>query len=74
MSFHIDRIEIIALRKLELVSKVLATKLSGTAGREQKCLADCLGQVLDRYEIEAAKRATIDVADGEVPAAAWERP
>lgn len=55
MAFHIEQIEVLALRKLELVSKALATKLSGEAGREQKCLADCLGQVLDRYEIEALK-------------------
>lgn len=56
MSFEIRRIEILALRKLELVSKALATKLSGEAGREQQCLANTLGTVLDRYEIEVASR------------------
>ena len=55
--FKIEPIEIFALRKLELVSKALATKLSGTAGREQRCLADTLGDVLDRYEIEQASKS-----------------
>lgn len=53
--FKIEPIEILALRKLELVSKALATKLGGASGREQKCLADVLTDVLDRYEIEAAR-------------------
>lgn len=48
--FKIETIELVALRKLHLVSKVLATKLSGTAAIEQECLADCLAEVLDRYE------------------------
>lgn len=52
MTFRIEPIEFIALRKLELVSKVLATKLSDGAGQEQQCLADTLGKVLDRWEIE----------------------
>lgn len=55
MAFRIQPIEIIALRKLALVSKCLATKLTGQASREQECLANVLVDVLDRYEIEAAK-------------------
>lgn len=57
MAFVIDPIELVALRKLELVSKTLATVLKGEAGREQKCLAGVLGDVLDRYQIEDAKPA-----------------
>ena len=55
MPFKIEPIEMMALRKLLLVSKALATKLSYAAGCEQKVLADTLGNVLDRYEIEAAQ-------------------
>ena len=55
MGFCIEPIEILALRKLALVSKALAVKLGGQAGREQDCLAQTLVDLLDRYEIEAAK-------------------
>jgi hypothetical protein len=55
MAFCISRIEMLALRKLHLVSRALASKLSGTASLEQDTLAKALGDVLDRYEIEAAK-------------------
>ena len=54
---RISPIEIIALRKLALVSKALATKLGGTAGREQDCLAQVLVDVLDRCEVAAAERS-----------------
>lgn len=53
--FEMSPLEILALRKLELVSKTLATKLPMPASVEQRCLADVLTDVLDRYEIEAAK-------------------
>lgn len=53
--FHIRPIELVALKKLELVSQALATKLTGEAGREQKCFADTLRDVITRYEIEAAR-------------------
>lgn len=55
MAFKISQIELIALGKLELVSQALASKLSGSAGREQKCLADTLHDVLTRYQIEASR-------------------
>lgn len=54
--FRISRIELLALRRLELVSKALATKLNGSPAREQKCLANTLSDVLDRYEINSAAR------------------
>ncbi len=54
--FHISPIELIALKKLSLVSKALATRLTGAAAREQDCLATVLREVIDRYEIEAAKK------------------
>lgn len=55
MAFKISPIEMLALKKLELVSQALATKLSYSAGLEQKCLADTLRDVLTRYQIEEAK-------------------
>ena len=52
--FRISPIEILALRKLELVAKALALKLGDyRAAREQAALAQALGDVLDRYEIHA---------------------
>ena len=61
--FQISAIELLALRKLELVSKALATKLTGDASREQECLARTLGDVLDRYQIHAARPATPAAGD-----------
>lgn len=55
MAFKISPIEMACLAKLEVVSQVLASKLSGPAGREQKCLADTLHEVLIRYRIEASR-------------------
>lgn len=54
-TIQIEHIEVVALRKLELVSKALATKLTGMAAKEQQCLAGVLGDVLDRIEIAAAR-------------------
>ena len=53
-TFRIEPIELLALRKLLLVSRALAKKLGGMAGVEQNALAQCLADVLDRYEIEVA--------------------
>lgn len=53
--FRISPIELLALKKLELVSQMLAEKLSGAASREQKCLADTLRDVIARYELADAK-------------------
>lgn len=54
---ELSPIEIMALRKLEIVSKALAQKLGGAAGREQLCLAQTLGDVLDRAEISGGLTA-----------------
>jgi len=56
-AFRIETIELIALRKLLIVSKALATKLGGRAAIEQRALADTLGRVLDRYEEAEAVHA-----------------
>lgn len=55
MTFRIRKPEIVALRKLALVSKALALQLKGTDRVKQSHLAQTLVDVLDRYEIETAK-------------------
>lgn len=57
IDFQISPIEMLALRKLYLVSKALATKLPHSSAREQDCLADTLREVLDRYELARVMRA-----------------
>lgn len=50
-------IELVALKKLSLVSHALAQKIGGRAGEEQKCLASVLDDVIRQIEINAAKAA-----------------
>jgi hypothetical protein len=47
-------IELVALKKLSLVSHMLAKKIGGSAGEEQKCLASVLDNVIRQLEIGAA--------------------
>lgn len=46
-------IEIIALKKLSLVSHALAEKIGGTAGREQTTLAKTLDDLIRQIELKA---------------------
>ncbi|HRH15747.1 MAG TPA: hypothetical protein PK225_15530 [Azonexus sp.] len=46
-------IDIIALKKLSLVSHALAGKIGGSAGDEQRCLATVLDDVIRKVEINA---------------------
>ena len=62
---EITPIEILALNKLYIVSKALAQKLGGSAGREQDCLADTLRDVLTRYEIARVEPLTARLQDNE---------
>jgi hypothetical protein len=50
-------IELIALKKLSLVSHALAEKIGGSVGREQTALATVLDNVIHQIEINAAKTA-----------------
>jgi len=51
-------IEMVALKKLAIVSHALAARLDGTAAREQACLASTLDDLLRQIEINhAAGRA-----------------
>lgn len=47
-------IDLIALKKLSLVSHGLASKIGGEAGREQKSLAGCLDDLIRKIELAAA--------------------
>ena len=46
-------IEIIALKKLTLVSYALAENLHGAAGSEQRTLAKCLEDLVRQIELKA---------------------
>jgi hypothetical protein len=55
-------IELTALKKLSLVSHALASKIPGEAGREQKCLASVLDDMIRAIEIAAASAPAPDEA------------
>lgn len=52
----ITGIELLALKKLSLVSHLLAEKIGGSAGQEQATLARTLDDVVRRIEISATQR------------------
>ncbi len=45
-------IEVLALKKLSLVSHALAEKIGGQSGREQKALADTLDDLIRQIELK----------------------
>lgn len=47
-------IELLALKKLSLVSHALAQKIGGQAGREQEVLAKTLDDLIRQIELKAA--------------------
>jgi hypothetical protein len=54
VTIEVQTIELVALKKLSLVSHALASKLGYRASEEQKCLATVLDDVIRRIEIAAA--------------------
>lgn len=54
VAISVTGIEMLALKKLSLVSHALASKLDYSAGQEQKTLAVVLDDVIRRLEIAAA--------------------
>lgn len=50
-------IDLIALKKLSLVSHALAEKIGGRAGEEQKALATVLDETIRKIELAAAMAA-----------------
>jgi len=57
VEIEIRGIELVALKKLSLVSHALAQKIGGRAGEEQKTLATVLDDVIRQIEINAARSA-----------------
>jgi hypothetical protein len=53
VTVSISGIEILALKKLSIVSHALADKIGGSAGREQSTLAKTLDDLLRQIEIKA---------------------
>lgn len=51
VTITIRGIELLALKKLSLVSHALASKLGASAGQEQKCLASTLDDLIRQIEI-----------------------
>ena len=56
VKIEVRGIELIALKKLSLVSHALAKKIGGRAGEEQTCLATVLDDVIRQIELSAATR------------------
>lgn len=57
VSVTVRGIELLALKKLSLVSHALAQKIGGEAGREQKVLASTLDDLVRQIELAAARAA-----------------
>ena len=55
VKIDVQDIELVALKKLSLVSHALASKLDLRAQQEQKCLAGVLDDVIRRIELAAAQ-------------------
>lgn len=53
VAITINGIELLCLKKLSLVSHLLADKIGGAAGREQVTLARTLDDVIRRIELAA---------------------
>ncbi len=54
ITISINGLDVVALRKLSLVSHALADKIGGSAGLEQKALVDTLDGLVRQIEIKAA--------------------
>jgi hypothetical protein len=55
VTISIMGIEIVALKKLSLVSHALADKIGGSAGEEQRVLAKVLDDTIRKIELGAVK-------------------
>lgn len=55
VAISVTGIEILALKKLSLVSHALAQKIGGEASREQTTLAKTLDDVIRRLELAATR-------------------
>lgn len=54
VAISVNGLDMMALKKLSLVSHALAQKIGGHAGREQQTLAGVLDDVIRKIELAAA--------------------
>ena len=54
ITISVTGIDLIALKKLSLVSHALANKIGGTAGEEQRTLATVLDETIRKIELAMA--------------------
>lgn len=54
VTISVTGIEMLALKKLSLVSHALGQKIGGPAGREQECLVKVLDDLVRQIELKAA--------------------
>lgn len=59
VAIQVNGLELIALKKLALVSHALANKLSSSEREEQKTLAMTLDEIIRRVEFAAAKGGSL---------------
>lgn len=55
VTIDVQNIDLLALKKLSLVSHALAEKIGGMAGVEQKTLATVLDDTIRKIELAAAR-------------------
>lgn len=55
VTIDVQRIDLLALKKLSLISHALAQRIGGTAGDEQKTLATVLDDTIRKIELAAAR-------------------
>lgn len=55
VTIDVQHIDLLALKKLSLVSHALAEKIGGMAGREQTTLATVLDDTIRKIELAAAR-------------------
>lgn len=56
VTISIMGIDLVALKKLSLISHALAQKIGGSAADEQRCLAMVLDDTIRKIELEIMKR------------------
>lgn len=71
VTISVTGLDLIALKKLSLVSHALAEKIGGGAGREQTTLAGVLDEVTRKLELAAAKPPSADPGPVALPGYAF---
>lgn len=64
IQIEVSGIELVALKKLSLVSHALASKLDYRAGQEQRTLAMTLDEIIRHIELSAASSPDAPASEG----------